>query len=292
MSGATENTPNREDSRITPEVQATPPAWTPPGGVLADLLASTRHRVTALRAAGGELWERAAGAPPPPSFIAALAGTAVAVVAEVKRRSPSTGMLNAAMSASAQARAYAAGGAAAVSLLTEPERFGGDPADVVDARQAVALPLLRKDFIVDPIQVVETRAMGASALLLIVRALPPALLGELHVVAREHGLDVVTEIRTHGELEVALACGARIIGVNSRDLESLEVDSGITERLLPAVPSGVTAVAESGIRQRADVERMARAGADAVLVGSALSASDEPAAATRALTGVARQGRG
>jgi indole-3-glycerol phosphate synthase len=291
VTGATEKTPNRDDSRITPEVQATSTFWTPPGGVLGEILSATRQRLGPLIARGATLDAEAAAATPAPPFGSALRSASVAVIAEVKRRSPSRGILRDALSAPEQALAYEAGGASAISVLTEPEHFGGSPADVVAARQAVKLPLLRKDFIIDPRQVVETRAMGASALLLICRALEPGRLRDLIRSAADWKLEALVEVRDPAELDRALAAGARIIGINNRNLETLEVDASTAERLLPLVPPGIIAVAESGIAERGDVERAAAAGADAVLVGSALSASSDPVGATRALTGVARRDR-
>ncbi len=292
MTGATEKTPNEDDSRITPEVQATSTSWTPPGGVLGEILAATRLRLPALRTRADGLEREAAAAPQPPSFRRALDVAAVAVIAEVKRRSPSQGMLRERLSAPDQAQAYETGGAAAVSILTEPDRFGGSLADLAAARQAVSIPLLRKDFIIEPLQVVESRAHGASAVLLIARALPPHTLEELLRQTADRNIDALVEVRDAAELDRALAAGAQIIGINNRNLETLEVDPATAERLLSRVPAGIIAVAESGISTRADVERMADAGADAVLVGSVLSASADPTGDTRALVGVRRRGRG
>jgi indole-3-glycerol phosphate synthase len=216
----------------------------------------------------------------------------VAVVAEVKRRSPSKGEINPALAPAEQARAYAAGGAAAISVLTEPAHFGGSTADLETVRGAVALPLLRKDFIVDPVQVAEARAAGASAVLLIARALPPERLGELADAARHWRLEPLIEVRSEGELRCAIDARAGVIGVNSRDLETLEIDRGVTEHLLPLIPEGCVAIAESGVRTAHEVEWAAAAGADAVLVGTAVSAAADPEAAVRELTRVRRVGRG
>jgi indole-3-glycerol phosphate synthase len=184
--------------------------------------------------------------------------------------------------------AYAAGGAAAISVLTEPQHFGGSLTDLADARAAVSIPLLRKDFVLDRTQLWEARAAGASAVLLIARALEPALLDELTAEAIALGLEPFVEVRSEQELARALATGAPAIGVNQRDLETLAIDPEVAERLLPLVPRARVAVSESGVRDRGGVERAAANGADAVLVGSALSAAADPAAAVRALTGVAR----
>jgi indole-3-glycerol phosphate synthase len=238
--------------------------------------------------------ERAAAARPNPNgrFLAALGRTDVAVIAEVKRRSPSAGEINGALQAGDRAAAYAAGGAAALSVLTEPGRFGGSGDDIRAAHARVGIPILRKDFIVDTVQLVEARALGAAAALLIVRALDQPHLVALVEAARALGLEPLLEVRDARELARALAAGARVIGVNSRDLETLQVDAETVARVIPTVPRGVIAVAESGLRDAADVERAALVGADAVLVGSALSAATDPVGAVAALTGVSRHVRG
>lgn len=227
-----------------------------------------------------------------PSMSAALLGRSIGVIAEVKRRSPSKGDIAPGIGAGAQAAAYAAGGAAALSILTEPAHFGGRDDDLGEARAAVALPLLKKDFHVDPLQMVEARALGSSAALVIARAVSPARLRELARAAAEVGLEVLFEVRDEKELETVLAAGALMIGVNNRDLETLVIDADTAVRLLPLVPADRIAIAESGVRTRADVERYAAAGADAVLVGSSISASSDPASAVRALADVSRAGRG
>jgi indole-3-glycerol phosphate synthase len=224
----------------------------------------------------------------PPGFADALrAGDRVRVIAEIKRHSPSLGPLAPGLDAGAQASAFAAGGAAAVSVLTEPERFGGALEDLRTAAPA-GLPMLRKDFIVDEVQVLEAAAFGASALLLIVAALPPARLIALQAEAHAVGLDVLVEVHDAGELAVALEAACPIIGVNTRDLRTLAIDPAVGEALVPRIPAGHVAVFESGIAAVADVVRAARAGADAVLVGSALSQAGDPAAAVAALASVPR----
>jgi indole-3-glycerol phosphate synthase len=230
--------------------------------------------------------------PPGPSMIGALRSGAVTVIAEVKRRSPSKGAIDESLDAVDQARAYAGGGAAAVSILTEPTHFGGTVDDLRAVRAALAIPLLKKDFHVQPIQLLEARAIGAAAALLIVRALAPAQLDDLMAYGRVLGLELLVEIRGEHELDRALRAGATMIGVNNRDLESLRIDAGTAERLIPLVPAEVVAIAESGVRARSDVERYAACGADAVLVGSVLSGAADPAGATRELTGVPRRSRG
>lgn len=269
-------------------------SWSPPTGVLGRIVAESMARVAELRsdpARGRALERELPSAPSVPSFRDALLGENVAVIAEVKRRSPSKGEINPALSAADQARAYAAGGAAAISVLTEPAHFAGSLDDLRDVSAAVELPVLRKDFLVDELQLLEARAAGAAAVLLIARALSPALLARLFGFAREAGLGVLVEVRSQSELDRALEIGAPVIGVNERDLETLEMEPRVRERLLPAIPASVVAVAESGIRSAGDVERAAALGADAVLVGSSLSASESPEDAVRALAQVARRGR-
>ena len=267
------------------------PTWTPPTGTLGNIVAEARDRAALLKPSEQELAESAAAAPAVPSMSAALRGGSVAVIAEVKRRSPSKGWINPTLSATDQARAYERGGAAAISILTEPAHFGGSVADLVAVCDAVGVAVLKKDFHVDPIQLIEAKALGASAALLIARALAPDTLLEMINAARELSLEVIVEIRDEPELERALKGGAAIIGINNRNLETLAIDPATSERLLALIPSGVIAIAESGVAARADVERVARHGADAVLVGSVLSAAADAEAAVAQLTGVPRSGR-
>jgi indole-3-glycerol phosphate synthase len=255
------------------------------------MLDAARRRAVSLAPARAALARAAAEAGLIPSFVAALAGGCVAVVAEVKRRSPSAGDLRADLDAGARALAYVAGGARAVSVQTDEAFFGGTIADLAAVARAVTVPVLRKDFIVDELQLLEARAAGASAVLLIVRALDAARLRDLVRAARGLGLETLVEAHTESELEAALAVDASVVGVNSRDLDTLVVDLAVAERLLTLVPAGVPAVGESGVRSAADVERLARAGADAVLVGGALSVASDPAAAVRGLARVLRRGR-
>jgi len=215
----------------------------------------------------------------------------VAVIAEVKRSSPSKGTINPGISSGAQAAAYERGGAAAVSVLTEPGRFGGRNADVTEVLGATQLPVLRKDFLVTPAQLVESASLGATAILLIVRAIEPRRLRGLGKAATDLGLEILFEVRDERELERALTAGARMIGVNNRDLETLEVDPETVGRIVPLIPAACIAVAESGYSTREDVVAAASAGADAVLVGSSLSASIDPEAAVRAIAGVPRSNR-
>lgn len=266
-------------------------AWTAPSGTLGRIVEEARLRARELEGRLAELERAAANADTPPPFLSTLRGDAVAVIAEVKRKSPSKGWIRPDMDAAEQAKAYAAAGARAVSVLTEPEHFAGSPADLTTVRAAVSIPVLKKDFHVEPIQLMEAKAFGASAALLIVRALGPLGLPRLMQAARELALEVLVEVRDEHELDLALACDARVIGINNRNLETLAIDAATSERLLSRVPSSVVAVAESGVSNRGDVERAARAGADAVLVGSSVSAAADPQNAVRCLTGVPRIGR-
>jgi indole-3-glycerol phosphate synthase len=231
-------------------------------------------------------------APAGPSLETALRGEDVRLIAEVKRRSPSKGAIAPGLDAATQARAYVEGGAAAISVLTEPAHFGGSTDDLLSVRAAVAVAALKKDFHVRPIQLVEARALGASAALLIARALSPERLEEMIEVARALKLEVLVEVRDEAELERALEQGATMVGVNNRDLETLAIDPTTAERLIPKIPAAVVAIAESGVRTREDVERYARCGADAVLVGSSISGATDPVEATRAIASVLRRPRG
>jgi indole-3-glycerol phosphate synthase len=205
------------------------------------------------------------------------------LIAEVKRRSPSRGDLRADLDPAALATAYAAGGASAVSVLTEPRHFAGSPDDLVAVRAAVELPVLRKDFVTTAYQVWEARAWGADAVLLIVAALQPPELGALLDVAAEAGLDALVEVHTEAEAEAAAAAGASLVGVNARDLATLQVDPGRFAAVRRRLPDGTVLVAESGIRDRSDVQAAAAAGADAVLVGETLVRAADPAGAVHAL---------
>ncbi len=265
--------------------------WTPPAGTLGKISGEALARASVLEGRLDELERLCAATPAGPSLRAALDQNAVALLAEVKRRSPSKGAIADGLDAVEQAKAYAIGGAAGVSILTEPAHFGGSTDDLLDVRRRVALPLLKKDFHVRPIQLIEARALGASAALLIARALSPDALTEMMRMGSNLGLELLIEVRDEAELERALAGGATMIGVNNRDLETLVIDSETSIRLIPLIPSSIIAIAESGVRTRADVERYAAVGADAVLVGSSLSAAADPVAATRALAGVTRARR-
>jgi indole-3-glycerol phosphate synthase len=259
--------------------------------ILSEILTATRERVRALRPRRAELERAARASPPPRPWGPALSGSDVAVIAEVKRRSPSAGSIAPALDPAAWARGYVRGGARAISVLTDERYFGGTLGDLEAVRRAVEAPVLRKDFILDPVQVVESRAAGASAVLLIVRALEPGRLRELSEAAREWGLARLIEVHDAIELEAAVEAEPDAIGVNARDLDTFAVSLDRIAPVLAAVPAGITAVAESGIASRTDVERVAAWGADAILVGTALAGSADPALAVRGLVGVARAGR-
>ena len=218
-----------------------------------------------------QVQERAAEAPSPRDALAALsARRGVHVIAEVKRSSPSKGALAAIADPAALAADYAAGGASVISVLTEQRRFGGSLADLDAVRARVDVPVLRKDFVVDPYQVWEARAHGADLVLLIVAALPQEVLQGLLELVESLGMHALVEVHDEDELSRAVAAGAHIVGVNNRDLRTLEVDRDTFARLAPGIPAGRVAVAESGIRGPLDVTAAAVAGAGAVLVGEAL----------------------
>ena len=238
---------------------------------------------------------RAEARPAPPPLLAALQARGVGVIAEIKRASPSRGPMADIPDAAALATAYVQGGASAISVLTEPQHFRGSLDDLAAAAAAVDVPVLRKDFVVDPYQVWEARAAGASAVLLIVVALEQDDLVSLLQVADEAGL--VALLEAHDDLEVTRAVGAYdaagitgrpIIGINARDLTTLEVDPTRFAAVRSTIPDGAVAVAESGVKSAEDVQRLAAAGADAVLVGESVATAADPAAAVAALVAAGR----
>ncbi|MCP4965126.1 MAG: indole-3-glycerol phosphate synthase TrpC [bacterium] len=217
------------------------------------------------------------------AFAASLARPGLQVIAEIKRRSPSAGDLNMGIDPIAQALSYERGGAAAISVLTEPEYFGGSLDDLRRVREAVSLPVLRKDFIIDPQQVAESRAAGADALLLIVAGLDLGLLKELMEECRAAGIEALVEAHDEEEAAIAAAVGAKVIGVNNRDLSTFHTDLAVAERVAPLLPQDRTLVGESGVSTPAGAARMATAGYDAILVGEALVTAEDPAALIAAL---------
>ncbi|MFT4034334.1 MAG: indole-3-glycerol phosphate synthase TrpC [Patulibacter sp.] len=239
----------------------------------------------------GDLEQLAAQRSEPRGFNEALLRPGVGVIAEHKRRSPSAGPIREELEVEEIVRAYEAGGAACISVLTDEPHFGGKLADLRRAKAAVELPILRKDFIVDPYQVIESAAWEADAILLIVAALEPQALAELHAQARELDLDVLVEVHGPDELEVALdVIEPDIIGINNRDLTDFTVDISRTHDLLVDVPAGKTVVAESGFYAREQIDELERVGCDAVLIGEALMRSEDLVAATRILAGPVPEG--
>jgi indole-3-glycerol phosphate synthase len=256
--------------------------------ILDEILAATCDRVATARRAvpAARLRELPGWHQPRRGFRAALAAAAEpAVIAEIKRSSPSRGVIREVFDPPAHARAYAASGATALSVLTEPRWFGGALEHLAAARDAAALPLLRKDFLVDPYQVEEARAWGADAVLVIAAAGEASLRVELLEAARELGLDALVEVHDARELAWAAAQRPGLVGINNRDLTTFETTLATTERLAHLAPAGALLVAESGIHTRSDVRRMVAAGARAVLVGEAFMAAPDPGAALRALLG-------
>jgi len=254
--------------------------------VLDAIVARTRARVAEEREHRPlETLRRAAeNADPPRPFAAALARPGrIGVIAEYKRRSPSRGAIREDLAPADVARRYERGGAAALSILTDEPHFGGTLAHLVEARGATRLPVLRKDFTVDPWQVWEARAAAADAVLMIVAALTDADLRTLLATAREAGLAALVEVHDRAELERAIGAGATVVGVNNRDLRTLEVSLETALALSEAIPDDVVAVAESGIRSGDDVRRLRAAGFDAVLIGEHLMTAPDPGEALRRL---------
>jgi indole-3-glycerol phosphate synthase len=255
--------------------------------LLAAIVAATRRTVAvrAERTSIDELERRAVNVEPRSGvFKAALSrGDRLNVIAECKRRSPSKGVLRADYDAAAIAAAYDRAGAAAISVLTEPAFFDGHLDHLSAVRRATSLPVLRKDFIVDRYQILEARAAGADAILLIVAALSRAALAQLHQAATDAGLDVLVEIHDSSELPIALNAGASIVGVNNRNLRTLAVDTSVSMRAVEQIPEDVIAVAESGLKTSADLQELTTAGYDAFLIGERLMAAEDPGQALAAL---------
>jgi indole-3-glycerol phosphate synthase len=251
-------------------------------GVLDEILATKRDEVTVLHEprTRSRLQRAALEAGPTRDFAGALrrGDGRLAVVGELKRRSPSKGELSASLDPEATAKAYATGGASALSVLTDGPWFGGSVTDLQIARAATDLPVLRKDFVIDGVQLFETRGIGADGVLLIVAAVADrVLLADLHDEAVEIGLSALLEVHDEWELERAVDAGARLVGVNNRSLDTFDEDLGVAQRLVTRIPAEIVAVAESAVRGPDDAARMAEAGFDAVLVGEALVRAADPA---------------
>jgi indole-3-glycerol phosphate synthase len=240
-----------------------------------------------------ELATKAGSAPPPRDFTGALVssppgsagGQPIALIAEIKRRSPSKGDIAPDLDPAQVAREYAAGGACCLSVLTDGPHFAGSPEDLESARAAVGLPVLRKDFTVAPIDIYDARIMGADAVLLIVALLDDAELSELHRLATQLGMAALVEVNDEDELDRALGVGARLVGVNQRDLHTFEVDRARARRVAGHIPAGVLKIAESGVDSASDVAALAQAGFDGVLVGEALLRSRDRQAAVAGFLG-------
>jgi len=257
--------------------------------VLDTIMAYKRREVEAAKAAcpPDVMRARAGAAPPVRPFAAAiatcLARSELALIAEIKRASPSKGLIRADFDPPALARAYAAGGATCLSVLTDTPSFHGRPEYLTEAREATALPALRKDFMLDPYQVLEARVWGADCILIIMAAVDDETAKTLNKAAHDLGLDVLIETHDEEELKRALTLEGRLIGVNNRDLRTFATSLEVCERLRPSIPPGKIVVAESGISDHADCKRLAKAGIEAFLVGEALMRHKDVAAATRTL---------
>ena len=258
--------------------------------ILDRILETKRAEVAARKATIrlADLDARAAQQSAPRGFRAALdakAGTGHALIAEIKKASPSKGLIRADFDPPAHARAYQAGGAACLSVLTDEPWFQGADSYLTEARDACTLPVLRKDFMIDPWQAPEARAIGADAILLIMTALDDALLAEIEASAIECGMDVLVEVHDRRELDRAMKLKSRLIGVNNRNLRDFTVDFARTYELVAKAPADCTFVAESGLTTRADLDAMAEHGVKCFLIGEALMRQDDVEAATRALVG-------
>ncbi len=241
--------------------------------MLKEIVSTKKKRLEAINRERWEIQLRSMLPKTPPviSFIDAITGKdKPALIAEFKRRSPSAGTINDSVDPVEQAILYEKSGASAVSVLTEEDYFGGRLDDIGRIKSAVRLPILRKDFIIDPLQILETRALGAEAVLLIAGILDFRILKTLLEEADRHNLDCLCEVHSEAEIDMALSCGARIIGINNRDLKTFKIDLDVTKRLRPKIPENITVVSESGIHTPEDVAFIRQCGVDAILVGTEL----------------------
>ncbi len=255
--------------------------------ILERIVASRRAAIARLKSSTADeaLARSVAAAPAPRDFRRALSGPRVALIAECKQRSPSGGVLQPSYDPVALARRYAANGASAISVLTEPEFFGGDLEHLQAVRGTVELPVLCKDFIIDPVQVTSARAVGADAVLLVVAILDDDALRQLHALASSLGMQAVVEVHSEAELQRALQTGASIIGINNRDLTNMKTDKTTTARLRARIPAGLVVISESGIDSRAEIDELQRIGVNAALVGESLLRAANLDAKVRELTG-------
>ena len=261
-------------------------------GILASIVGTKESELAELRARAATLEAEAASAPAARGFRAALTSPdRVALIAECKRRSPGAGPIRQGLDPVELTRGYARAGASALSVLTDAPYFGGSRADLEAVRSATAVPVLRKDFTLDPLHVLEARAMGADAVLLIVRILSDTALASLHAQATGLGMSVLVEVHDRTELERAVAVGADLVGINNRDLSTFRTDLRTTLELIDHVPEGAVVVSESGIRTPADVARLGEAGVHAILVGESLLRAPDPEQAARDMASVARTER-
>jgi indole-3-glycerol phosphate synthase len=257
--------------------------------LLARLVIEARQDLQRRRAlVAPDRFERAVAAYIPKDFAGALRGPGLSVIAEMKQRTPSMGVLVEDYRPADLAHAYTDGGAAAISVLTHMAGFGGRPEHVKAARAATSLPILRKDFVTDPYEIAEARASGADAVLLIVAAMDGPHLVEMLAVVKSRGMGALVEVHDESETATALEAGAELIGVNHRDLRTFEVDLALTERLRRLIPPSVLVVAESGIHDAQDARRVYEAGANAILVGEALMRAEKPELRIRELTAWSR----
>jgi indole-3-glycerol phosphate synthase len=271
-----------------PETQASHGA----SGILDRIVETKKAEVSLLRSRRREFEDRLPDAPPARDLAKALARPGeVALMAEVKRRSPGAGPIRPDLVPADLATAYESSGASAISVLTDRDYFGGGIDDLTSVRGAVGIPVFRKDFIIDEVQILEARAAGADGMLLIARILDGQTLGRLHRFAVDVGLTPLVEVHGQEEVDKALAGGARIIGINNRNLQTFQTSLSVTLDLFPSIPEDVVVISESGIRTAAEVDRLGSAGVHGILVGETILRADDPGVAVKQLAGRPRAGR-